>query len=276
MLSTKNIWKPIASAVLIGAVLWGCQKVPFTNRRQMKLLPESQLMSAATLNYQQYLSQNRLSGNQREVEMVKRVGARVQKAAESYYAKKGLTKQLAGYKWEFNLVEDATANAFCMPGGKVVVNTGLLPVTQSEDALAVVMGHEIAHALAHHGNERISQQAAISLGGEALNIALMNKVGNQQRNLFMQAYGAGAQLGLILPYSRAHESEADEIGLYLMAMAGYNPEAAAPLWERMGKMAGATPPPFLSTHPSSQSREQHLAGLVPKAKAYAQMYGISQ
>jgi predicted Zn-dependent protease len=208
--------------------------------------------------------------------MVKRVGSRVQKAAESYYAQKGMSKQLAGYKWEFNLVQDASANAFCMPGGKVVVNTGLLPITQTEDALAVVMGHEIAHALAHHGNERMSQQAAVSLGGEALNIALMNKVDNAQRNLFLQAYGAGAQLGLILPYSRSHESEADEIGLYLMAMAGYNPEAAAPLWERMGKMAGATPPAFLSTHPNPQTRQQVLAALVPKAQAYARMYGTAK
>jgi len=190
-----------------------------------------------------------------------------------YYKAKGLEKELKNFAWEFNVVDDPnTVNAFCMPGGKVVVYTGILKVTQNEDALAVVLGHEIAHALANHGNERMSQGLVAQLGLASLDMALSQKPA-QTRELLMTAAGAGAQVGLLLPFSRKHESEADEIGLYLMAMAGYNPAAAAPFWERMNKMGGGDrPPEFLSTHPDPSKRSERLKELQVKARAYARKY----
>lgn len=246
-----------------------CKKVPITGRRQVKLLPNSTLNSMALTNYQQFLQENQVSSNGEEKNMVTRVGQRIQRAVEGYFAEKGQSKYLAGYNWEFNLVEDPLVNAWCMPGGKVVVYTGLLPVAKDEDGLAVVMGHEIAHAIANHGNERMSQGLVAQTGGMALQVALSQKP-QQTQSIFMQAYGVGAQVGALLPFSRLHESEADELGLIFMAMAGYNPEAAVPFWERMGKASGGgAPPEFLSTHPSHSTRIRKLQEAIPKAKAYA-------
>ena len=188
---------------------------------------------------------------------------------------KGLSKKIKGYKWEFNLIEDNIANAWCMPGGKVVVYTGLLPVTQNEDALATVMGHEIAHAIANHGNERMTQGIATELGGMGLSVALANKP-QETQNLFMTAYGVGSTLGMLLPYSRLHETEADEIGLILMAIAGYNPESAVAIWERMSSGSGGkqAPAEIMSTHPANETRIANLRNLIPTAKAEAAKYGV--
>jgi predicted Zn-dependent protease len=213
-----------------------------------------------------------MSADQANTAMVKEVGANIQHAAEAYYKAKGLSKQLNGYNWEFNLVEDPTVNAWAMPGGKTVVYTGLLPIAKNTDGLAVVMGHEVAHALAQHGNERMSQGLLVQLGGVALTVALAEKPAETQ-NMFLAAYGLGSQVGLMLPFSRKHESEADEIGLYLMAMAGYNPEEAAPFWDRMNAGGGERPPEFLSTHPSPERRAERLKELVPAAKEYKAKYG---
>jgi predicted Zn-dependent protease len=211
----------------------------------------------------------------RDLDLVRRVGNDIKLATEVYYKSKGLQKDLKDFAWEFNVVDDPTVNAFCMPGGKVVVYTGILKVTQNEDALAVVMGHEIAHALANHGNERVSQGLVAQLGMTTLDLGLaMSKQPAQTRNLILQAAGAGTQLGVLLPFSRKHESEADEIGLYLMAMAGYNPSEAAPFWARMTKAGGSRPPAFLSTHPDPSKRSEKLKSLVPKAKAYATRYPV--
>ena len=174
---------------------------------------------------------------------------KIQQAAEKYYAAEGMSKKLADFKWEFNLVNDATVNAWCMPGGKVVVYSGIMAIAKDENGLAVVMGHEIAHALAHHGNERMSQQLAVQAGGVALDGMIKTKP-EQTRSIFQQVYGVGTSVAAILPFSRKHESEADEIGLYLMAIAGYDVNAAAPFWDRMGAKGGQTPPEFMSTHPS--------------------------
>lgn len=257
----------------IGLLLFAaCAKVPITNRKQMKLLPKSTLNELSLSSYREFLSTHTLSTNQANKEMVLRAGNRIKAATERFFSATGKSKYLSGYKWEFNLVEDPSVNAWCMPGGKVVVYTGLLNVTQNEDALAVVMGHEIAHALANHGNERMSQGLIAQMGGTALSVALSQKPA-ETRNLFLNAYGAGANLGAILPFSRLHESEADEIGLILMAIAGYNPEESVPFWERMAKAGGATPPAILSTHPSNATRIENLRKLIPKAKAYGQKYG---
>ncbi|MDX2285092.1 MAG: M48 family metallopeptidase [Bacteroidia bacterium] len=265
--------RAILLMLLTAALLAACVKVPFTGRRQARLLPETTMNTMALTQYREFMTQNPPSKNQSQADMVRRVGERIRKAAEVYYAAAGMSKKLENFEWEFNLVDDPTINAWCMPGGKVVVYTGILPVTQDEDGLAVVMGHEIAHALAHHGNERMSQQLAVQLGGAGLSVALRDKP-EQTRNIFLQAYGAGATLGALLPFSRLHESEADQIGLYLMAIAGYNPEAAAPFWQRMQAKGGQKPPEFLSTHPSDETRSQNLAKWVPQAKAMAAQYQV--
>lgn len=261
------------SFVCMALLMVACSKVPFTGRKQTKLLPESQMNAMALTAYKDFLTQNKASTNSSQVAMVKRVGRNIQKAAELYYSKKGMSKKLDGFKWEFNLVEDETVNAWCMPGGKVVIYTGILPITKNEDGLAVVMGHEVAHALAHHGNERMSQQMGLQLGGVALSVATANKP-QQTQNIFMQAYGLGAQVGALLPFSRKHESEADEIGLYLMTMAGYKPEEAAPFWQRMNAGGGERPPEFMSTHPDPAKRAAKLKEMIPVAKAYAKKYKV--
>lgn len=258
-------------AILFLAV--SCQRVPITGRRQMKLLSNSTLDKMAREQYQEFMRTHTLSSNVLDTEMVKRCGIRIVQAAESYFHQVGKSDYLKGYAWEFNLVEDAIANAWAMPGGKSVVYSGLLTLTQNEDALAVVMGHEVAHALAHHGNERMSQGLAVQMGGLALSVAISQKP-QETQNLFLNAYGVGTAVGGLLPFSRLHESEADEIGLILMAIAGYDPEAAPPFWKRMDEASnGQAPPTFLSTHPSHNNRIENLKELIPKAKAYAKKYG---
>lgn len=268
----------LISFLLIAAIsaLTGCSKVPITNRRQMKLLPKTTLNSMAVTEYRTFLISHPpvMSGPDRD--MVVRVGTRIQKAVESFLKQTKREKLLTGYKWEFNLVNEATVNAWCMPGGKVVVYSGLLPVTTNEDGLAVVMGHEIAHAIANHGNERMSQGLLVQTGGMALSVALSQKP-EATRNIFLGAYGVGAQVGALLPYSRLHESEADEMGLIFAAMAGYDPEEAPRFWERMEKASGGgAPPELLSTHPSNATRIAKLKEVVPRAKAYAVKYGTQK
>jgi predicted Zn-dependent protease len=256
--------------------LWACNKTAFTGRKQLNLIPVATMNEMSFTEYKSFLSQSKTLKTGADVDLVKRVGNDIKEAVLVYYKSKGLEKELKNFAWEFNVVDDPnTVNAFCMPGGKVVVYTGILKVTQNEDALAVVMGHEIAHALAHHGNERMSQGLVAQLGLTSLDIALSQKPA-QTRELLMTAAGAGAQVGVLLPFSRKHESEADEIGLYLMAMAGYNPSAAAPFWERMNKLggSGSRPPEFLSTHPDPSKRSQRLKELQPKATGYARKYPV--
>jgi predicted Zn-dependent protease len=205
--------------------------------------------------------------------MVTRVGQRITKAVQSYYAQKGLSKELEGYQWEYKLVDSKEANAWCMPGGKIVVYTGLLPITQNEAALAAVMGHEVTHAIFYHGNERMSQGLIQQLGGVALQVAVANKPAATQ-NLFMNAYGVGSQVGVLLPFSRKHELEADRYGLIWTAMAGYNPEEAIRLWERMEKASnGQKPPEFLSSHPSEGTRIEQLKKYMPEALSYYKPVG---
>jgi predicted Zn-dependent protease len=214
--------------IVSSMVIVSCSTVPVTGRRQLNLVPQSQMLSMSFQEYGTFLQQNKVSTNQEQTALVKRVGGRIQGAVERYFAEKGISDQLSGYKWEFNLIESNEVNAWCMPGGKVVVYTGILPVTKDEDGLAVVLGHEIAHAVAQHGNERMSQGLLAQLGGMALNEALANKP-EQTRQLWMTAFGAGVQVGALLPFSRTQESEADHLGLIFMAMAGYDPQTAVPL-----------------------------------------------
>jgi len=199
--------------------------------------------------------------------MVRRVGGNIQRAVETYFAQHNLSDELDGYRWEFNLIDSKDANAWAMPGGKVVVYTGILPITKNETGLAVVMGHEIAHAVAQHGAERMSQGLLQQLGGVALSVALQNEPSTTQ-NLFMTAYGVGTTVGVMLPFSRTHESEADHLGLVFMAMAGYDPNAALDFWTRMAAQSGGNPPEFLSTHPSDETRIADLKKELPEAMSY--------
>ena len=256
--------------VLCGLLLLlsGCSEVAITGRRQFNLVPDSTMNSMAFQQYSEFLTQNTLSKNYSDTQMVKRVGNRIQKAVEQYCAQNDMSEMLQGYQWEFNLIEDDQLNAWAMPGGKVVVYTGLLKVTKSEAGLATVMGHEIAHVFAKHGAERMTQSLIVEMGGMALSKALSNKPA-QTKNLFMQSYGLGTQVGVLLPYSRVQETEADHLGLIFMAMAGYNPQEAINFWQRMSvEKQGSQPIEFLSTHPTDSKRIQNLQELLPKAMQY--------
>jgi predicted Zn-dependent protease len=262
---TKRSRKWIAA--LMGVVLVACTQVPLTGRGSLQLVPNSQLMSMAEQQYDQTLKDSKLSTDAEKTAMVKTVGMRIAKAAENYLRQEGYDKQAESFQWEFNLIEEDVANAWVLPGGRAAVYTGILKYTQDENGLAVVLGHEVAHALANHGNERVSQGLLAQLGGVALAVALSEKPAQTQQ-LFMAAYGVGATVGLLLPYSRLHESEADHIGLILMAMAGYDPRAAAPFWERMNQEKGARPPEFLSTHPDPETRIDRIQAILPEAMTY--------
>jgi predicted Zn-dependent protease len=260
----------ISSVFLLAALAIACSKNPLSGKQQLTLVPESELNSMATAEYQKFLATNRVvsSSNNRDAEMVKRVGNRIVKAVQVHYSEMGISDRLSNYRWETNLVEDKAANAWCMPGGKIVVYTGILPITQNEAALAVVMGHEVSHALLQHGNQRMSSGLVQQLGGVALAVALSNKPAETQ-NLFMNAYGIGTTVGVMLPFSRNHELEADKFGLIFAARAGYNPQEAIGLWERMERASnGARPPEFLSTHPSEGKRIERIKQLLPEAMKY--------
>ncbi|MGQ0740119.1 MAG: M48 family metallopeptidase, partial [Bacteroidota bacterium] len=234
----------ITSVFVIAALLIACSKNALTGKKQLTLLPESELQTMATGEYQKFLSSNKVvaSSSNRDAQMVRRVGDRIVKAVEEHYAELGISDKLAGFKWETNLVEDKTVNAWCMPGGKIVVYTGILPITQNEAALAAVMGHEVCHALLQHGNQRMSQGVLASVGQLALAVAVADKP-QETQNLFLTAYGVGATVGVMLPFSRKHELEADRYGLIFAARAGYNPQEAIGLWERMEKASNGQKPP---------------------------------
>jgi predicted Zn-dependent protease len=245
-----------------------CSTVPITGRQQLNIVPASQMMTMSFQQYDEFLKTNKLSADSKQTAVVKSVGKKIQYAVENYFAQKGMSAELKGYEWEFNLVESKEVNAWCMPGGKVVVYSGILPVTLDETGLAVVMGHEIAHAIAEHGSERMSQGLMAELGGMALATALQEKP-EQTQMIWMTAFGIGSQVGVMLPFSRLHESEADHLGLIFMAMAGYNPEKAIGFWERMAKMKnGQAPPEFLSTHPSDATRIADIKKILPEAMKY--------
>ena len=251
------------------AVLAGCSEVPITGRKQLSFVPASLVTSMSLQQYDQLISQSKLSTDAQATAMVKRVGEKIVQAVGEYSKTHSEKDPFAGYKWEFNLIEDKQVNAFAMPGGKVVVYTGILPVTQNETGLATVLGHEIAHVFAGHGGERLSESLLTQMGEVGLSAALQ-KQPEQTKSLFMGAYGLGTQVGFLLPFSRVHENEADHLGLVFMAMAGYDPHEAVGFWERMaaGSKGQAKPPEFLSTHPADATRIKNLQNLIPEAMGY--------
>jgi len=264
----RTVVKVCVLQLVLALMLLSCSTVPLTGRRQLNIIPDATVLSMSFQEYDAFMKENKLSTNTTQTATVKRVGKKVQTAVESYFAQQGMSAELSGYAWEFNLVESEDLNAWCMPGGKVVVYTGILPVTKDEAGLAVVMGHEIAHAVAKHGNERMSQQLVTQMGGVALSTALEEKP-EQTKQLWTAAFGLGSQVGVLLPFSRLQETEADKLGLIFMAMAGYDPHKAVDFWKRMAsQQEGAAPPEFLSTHPSDETRIQKLNELVPEAMKY--------
>jgi len=254
--------------LLISLCLFACSKVPLSGREQLNLVPESSLISTSTQQYQQFLESHQVIRNTSQGKEVKRVGQRIAQAVEEYFTRQHRQEVLKDYHWEFNLVASSEANAWAMPGGKVVVYKGILPITRTDAGLAAVIGHEVAHVVAKHGNERMSQQLIAKMGGMALSTALAKEPAATQQ-LWSQVFGVGTQVGVLLPFSRLQESEADRLGLIFMAMAGYDPHAAIGVWQRMMQLQGArTTPEFLSTHPSDAKRIRDIRREIPEAMPY--------
>jgi len=262
--------KKLLPILLISCLfLSACTKNAITGRNQLSLVPESTLQQEAVTQYQTFLSQNKVvsSSSNKDAEMVTRVGTRIAAAITKYYASKGLSNELSGYNWQFNLVESPEVNAWCMPGGKVVVYTGLLPIAQNEAGLAIVLGHEITHAVAHHGQERMSE--ALVAQGIGVGADIFTKGNAKVNNIFNAIYAPTAQVGVLLPNSRQQEYEADHYGLIFAAMAGYNPREAIPLWERMEKLnTGNQTPEILSDHPLDSKRIEKLKSYMNEALKY--------
>lgn len=249
-----------------------CKTVPITGRKQLSLVSDGQLLPMAFQQYEGFLAQNKVSSNMEKTNQIKTIGKRISAAVDRYLRANGMSDKADAYRWEFNLVEDETVNAWCMPGGKVVFYTGILPIAKNEDGIAAIMGHEVAHAFARHGAERMSTGMLQQAGGLAVALSTANK-SPQQRQMWMQAYGIGSQLGVMLPFSRKHETEADKLGVVFMIMAGYEPKESVNVWVRMGQHAQKSgrqaPPEFLSTHPSNQTRIKQLTEWIPQAKVIA-------
>lgn len=261
--------KRVLFFVLISSSLfYSCATVPLTGRKQLSLVSNDEIIQQSSAEYQKVLAESKLSNDQQQVAMVRNVGVRIQKAVETYMAQKGLSSQLAGFNWEFNVIQDdKTVNAWCMPGGKVAFYTAILPICKDESGVAVVMGHEVAHAIANHGRERMSEAMLANGLMSGLSVAMgQNPTLTQQ--LLMQSLGIGANVAM-LKFSRTDESEADHIGLIFMAMAGYDPNEAPKFWERMESVGGGqAPPEFLSTHPSHSTRIKDLKKWIPEAMSY--------
>lgn len=255
--------KKIIILVFAAISFLSCERNALTHRNQLSIVSESEVQAMALTQYSTFLSTNKVVNavSNKNADMVKRVGNRLITAITKYGNENNLSKQLAAYQWEINLVEDKSINAWCMPGGKIVVYTGLLPVTQNETALAIVMGHEIAHAIAEHGKERMNNGLAQQLGGVALQVAMKDKPAETQ-TIFNTAYGVGSNIGVMLPFSRKNELEADKFGLMFAALAGYDPREAIPFWTRMSQQGGQKPPEFLSTHPSDEKRIADLQAIM--------------
>ena len=250
-----------------------CKTNPFTGKKTLNFYGNSSIFPTAFAQYDQFLGENKVVKNTSEAQMITNVGQRIASAAEKWLSANGYQGYLKDYKWEYNLVNDETVNAWAMPGGKIVFYTGILPICDGETGVAVVMGHEVAHALADHGAQRMSAGALQQAGAVAGSVLIQDA---QKLNIFNQAYGVGSSVGVMLPFSRSHETEADRIGIQIMAIAGYNPDEAAELWKRMkAKSGGEAPAEFMSTHPSNDTRIKNLTEWAPEAKAEAKKFGVT-
>ncbi len=263
--------KYFLTMVITVFLMQGCGSVPITGRRQLMLVSDQEVISLSLQQYQDYIRTATTITGTPEAQMVQRVGMRIAKAVETFLKNNGASSEIQNYAWEFKLVKDNSINAFAMPGGKVVVYSGLLPVTQNEASLAVVIGHEIGHVVAKHAHERISQQLALQAGSELAGELLGGVAATQ---IGQTVFGLGAQMGVMLPYARKQEYEADQLGLIFMAMAGYDPRVAIPFWTRMAQSSqGGKIPEFLSTHPTDAKRISNMEKILPEALKY---YSFSQ
>ena len=268
MTALLNKWTPLIACLLLGVwIFQACKTVPLTGRRKLSLMPESQVRTMSFQQYAHVLEEANMSGDRDKVQLVKKVGKRIQSAVENYMSSTGHAEVLEGFEWEFNLIESDQVNAWCMPGGKVAFYTGILPICRDEKGIAVVMGHEVAHAIAGHGAERMSQQVLAQMGQQVITAATVEE-SDELRSIYLTAFGAAAQLGVLLPFSRKHESEADQMGLIFMALAGYDPREAPEFWRRMAAQGGAKPPEFVSTHPSDERRIRDLEAQMASALGY--------
>jgi len=260
---------------LVVVMVISCAKNPFTGKNTLALVSNSEILPSAFQQYNQFLSENKVITGTAEAKKVETIGTKIKVAAERWLNANGQTGYLNDYQWEYKLVEDKAVNAWCMPGGKIVVYSGILPITKDDTGLATVMSHEVSHALANHGQQRMSAGLLQQLGAVGVGVAVGNKTQETQQ-LAMTAYGLTTQYGGMLPFSRNHESEADRIGLILMAVAGYNPDQAVTFWERMSANSGGkAPPEFMSTHPSDATRIAQIKALIPEAKAEAAKFGVT-
>ena len=257
------------------ALAISCAENPFTGKSTLALVPNSQILPSAFAQYGTFLKENKVVTGTADANRVVSVGTKIKNAAEKWLNANGYKEYLNDYQWEYKLIENKEVNAWCMPGGKIVVYTGILPVTKDDAGLATVLGHEVSHALANHGQQRMSAGMLQQLGAVGVAAATGSK-SQETQQLAMTAYGATTTIGGMLPFSRNHETEADQIGLTLMAIAGYNPEQAVVFWSRMSAASGGkAPPEFMSTHPSDRTRIANLRKLVPIAKAEALKYGVT-
>lgn len=269
---TLSIFKHTLLISIFAIVLQACGSVPILGRKQLLLVPDQEVLTLSLQQYNDFISNAPVKRNTQRAQLVNKVGQKIAAAVETFYINNGYESELKKFSWEFNLVKSDDINAFCMPGGKIVVYEGLLPITRDENGLAIVLGHEVAHAVAKHANERISQQMALEYGGQVTGGLLGNNQAAQQISSLV--FGVGGQLGVMLPYSRKHEYEADELGLIFMAMAGYDPRTAEDFWIRMSQAGGNSGPEIMSTHPNDQNRIAKIRKHMPKALQYYKGAGV--
>ena len=255
-------------------VVVGCATNPMTGKKTLNFVSNDQLFPSAFQQYGQFLQQNKVVTNTPDARRVENIGIKIKDAAQKYLTSLGQPNYLKDYRWEYKLVDDKAINAWCMPGGKIVVYTGILPVCANDAGLATVMGHEVSHALANHGAQRMSAAQLQQIGAVGVSVATGNQSAEKQQ-MWQQYYGMGTQIGGMLPFSRSHETEADKIGLVLMALAGYNPNEAIVFWSRMAQQSnGQKPPEWMSTHPADATRIANLQALLPETKAIAAKFGV--
>ena len=260
--------KKIVLSILLVILAAGCASVPMSDRKQLNLVSDAEVLAMSNEQYEEFIKTAPLSKDMNKTALVVKTGRNISQAVERWLRENGLESEIANYSWEFNLVVADEINAFCMPGGKIVVYEGILPIAQDETGLAVIMGHEVAHAVAKHSNERISQQLAKQYSAGLLSVALaLGGVSTGVQQLSGAGFEVFSQYAFLLPYSRKHELEADKLGLTFMAMAGYDPREAETFWERMAALGGGGPE-FVSTHPSDETRIKQIRSELPGALKY--------
>lgn len=261
-------------AFVFGGLIFSCATNPLTGKKTLNFVSNSELFPSAFQQYGTFLKENKVIVGTADAKRIESIGMKIKSAAEKYLTFLGQPEYLKDYRWDYKLVDSKEVNAWCMPGGKIVVYSGILPITKDDAGLATVMGHEVSHALANHGAQRMSASQLQSLGAVGVSLATGNQTAEKQQ-MWQQFYGVGSQVGVMLPFSRSHETEADKIGLILMAIAGYNPDQAVVFWSRMSASSGGNAPPeFMSTHPSDATRIENLKALIPEAKATAKKFGV--